>query len=103
MPTQEERTWGMLAHLSGLAAAFVRRRREEAATASDAMAGLDFEPRAARAAPSMSPTRVRDSFVVEDSEDEDSLGGPDQTVPSTSRRPEPITPRPRCRRAPAPT
>src|SRR5688572_12263374 len=72
----------------GLAAAFVRRRREEATTASDAMAGLDFEPRAARAAPSMSPTRVRDSFVVEDSDD-DSLGGPDQTVPSTSRRPEP--------------
>lgn len=73
----------------GLAAAFVRRRREEASTASDAMAGLDFEPRAPRAAPSMSPTRVRDSFVVEDSDDDDSLGGPDQTVPSTSRRSEP--------------
>ena len=55
---------------------FIRRRREEAAVASDAMAGLDFEPRATRAAPAMSPVtkaRDRDSFLVEDS-DEDTLG-----------------------------
>jgi pilus assembly protein FimV len=72
----------------GLAAAFIRRRREEAETASDAMAGLDFEPRATRAAPSMSPTKARDSFVVEDSDDDDLGGRGDATVP-TSRRPEP--------------
>jgi pilus assembly protein FimV len=77
----------------GLAAAFIRRRREEAATASDAMSGLDFEPRAARAAPSMAPTKVRDSFVVEDSDEDDSFdGGPDATVPTT-RRAEPPKPR----------
>ena len=72
----------------GLAAAFIRRRREEAETASDAMAGLDFEPRATRAAPSMSPTKARDSFVVEDSDDDDLDGRGNATVP-TSRRPEP--------------
>src|SRR5688572_11060333 len=78
----------------GLAVAFVRRRREEAAVASDSMAGLDFEPRANRAAPSMSPTRVRDSFVVEDSEDEDTLGGLDEPAPApTARRAEPAKPR----------
>jgi pilus assembly protein FimV len=49
------------------------------------MAGLDFEPRATRAAPALSPvTKARDSFLVEDS-DQDELGGPDQTVPSPTR------------------
>jgi hypothetical protein len=36
------------------------------------MAGLDFEPRATRAAPAMSPVtkaRDRDSFLVEDSDE----------------------------------
>jgi pilus assembly protein FimV len=75
----------------GLALAFVRRRREEATAASDAMAGLDFEPRATRAAPAMSAvTKARDSFLVEDSDD-DTLGG-DATVPTT-RRAEPPRPR----------
>ena len=54
----------------GLALAFIRRRREEAATAVDSMAGLDFDPQPTRVAPAMSPVtkaRDRDSFVVEDS------------------------------------
>lgn len=78
-----------------LAVAFVRRRREEASVASDAMAGLDFEPRLTRAAPAMSPVtkaRDRDSFVVEDS-DEDALGGLEEPAP-TSRRAEPAPPKP---------
>ena len=70
---------------------FIRRRREEASTASDAMAGLDFEPRATRAAPAMSPVtkaRDRDSFLVEDSE-EDTLGEMDEPAPApTARRAE---------------
>jgi pilus assembly protein FimV len=78
---------------------FIRRRREESAAASDAMAGLDFEPRATRAAPAMSPltkARDRDSFLVEDSDE----GAPseveheEEPVPaSTSRRAEPSKPR----------
>ncbi len=77
---------------------FIRRRREESATASDAMAGLDFEPRATRAAPAMSPVtkvRDRDSFLVEDS-DEGALGGLDDEEPApaqTARRTEPAKPR----------
>jgi pilus assembly protein FimV len=74
---------------------FIRRRREEASVASDAMAGLDFEPRATRAAPAMSPVtkaRDRDSFVVEDSED--ALGEMEEPAPApTARRPEPAKPR----------
>jgi pilus assembly protein FimV len=73
----------------GLAVAFIRRRREEASVASDAMAGLDFEPRSTRAAPALSPVtkaRDRDSFLVEDSDD-DTLGGLEE--PSASRRAEP--------------
>ncbi len=79
----------------GLAVAFVRRRREEASLAVDSMAGLDFEPRATRAAPAMSPVtkaRDRDSFVVEDSDDDDTLGGLDEPAPT-----------PTARRAPEPT
>jgi pilus assembly protein FimV len=81
----------------GLAVAFIRRRREEASTAVDSMAGLDFEPRSTRAAPAMSPVtkaRDRDSFLVEDSDD-DTLGGLDQDAePSpTARRGEPSKPR----------
>jgi pilus assembly protein FimV len=75
----------------GLAVAFVRRRREEASVASDAMAGLDFEPRSTRAAPAMSPAtkaRDRDSFLVEDSDD-DTLGGLEEPSAPTSRRTEP--------------
>jgi pilus assembly protein FimV len=73
---------------------FIRRRREEASVASDAMAGLDFEPRATRAAPAMSPVtkaRDRDSFLVEDSA-EDTLGEMDAPAP-TARRAEPPKPR----------
>jgi len=82
----------------GLAVAFIRRRREEAAVASDAMAGLDFEPRATRAAPQMSPVtkaRDRDSFLVEDSDD-DTLGGLEEPAPApTARRaPEPAAAKP---------
>jgi hypothetical protein len=76
---------------------FIRRRREESATASDAMAGLDFEPRATRAAPAMSPVttvRDRDSFLVEDS-DEGALGGLDDEEPAR-RRPR-VAPNPRSR------
>ena len=79
----------------GLAVAFVRRRREEASLAVDSMAGLDFEPRATRAAPAMSPVtkaRDRDSFLVEDSDDDDALGGLDEPAPT-----------PTARRAPEPT
>ena len=75
----------------GLAVAFIRRRREEASVASDAMAGLDFEPRPTRAAPAMSPAtkaRDRDSFLVEDS-DEDTLDGLQEPSAPTSRRAEP--------------
>jgi pilus assembly protein FimV len=75
---------------------FIRRRREEAATAADAMAGLDFEPRATRAAPAMSPVtkaRDRDSFLVEDS-DEDTLPESEEPAPApTARRAEPPKPR----------
>jgi pilus assembly protein FimV len=83
----------------GLAVAFIRRRREEASVASDAMAGLDFEPRPTRAAPAMSPVtkaRDRDSFLVEDTDD-DTLGGlDDATAPTpTSRRAEPAPTRAR--------
>src|SRR6185312_11763248 len=74
---------------------FIRRRREEASVAADAMAGLDFEPHPTRVAPAMSPVtkaRDRDSFVVEDSED--STGEFEQPAPApTSRRPEPPKPR----------
>ena len=80
----------------GLAVAFVRRRREETAVAVDSMAGLDFEPRSTRATPAMSPVtkaRDRDSFLVEDSDD-DSLGGLDEPAPApTARRAEPSKPR----------
>jgi pilus assembly protein FimV len=74
----------------GLAVAFVRRRREDASVASDAMVGLDFEPRATRAAPAMAPVtkaRDRDSFLVEDSDD-DTLSGLEEPAP-TARRAEP--------------
>jgi pilus assembly protein FimV len=75
---------------------FIRRRREEASTASDAMAGLDFEPRATRAAPALSPVtkaRDRDSFLVEDSE-EDTLAEMDEPASApTARRAEPPQPR----------
>ena len=74
-----------------LAVAFVRRRREEASVASDAMAGLDFEPRSTRAAPAMSPVtkaRDRDSFLVEDSDD-DTLGGLEEPSSPTARRADP--------------
>ncbi|HEV8330448.1 MAG TPA: FimV/HubP family polar landmark protein [Steroidobacteraceae bacterium] len=75
---------------------FIRRRREESSVASDAMAGLDFEPRATRAAPAMSPVtraRDRDSFLVEDSE-EDTLGEMEEPAPApTARRAEPPKPR----------
>jgi pilus assembly protein FimV len=76
----------------GLAVAFIRRRREEAAVASDAMVGLDFEPRATRAAPALSPVtkaRDRDSFLVEDSDEEDTLGGLEEPTPTARRAPEP--------------
>lgn len=71
----------------GLALAFVRRRREESAAAADSMAGLDFEPRSTRATPAMSPVtkaRDRDSFLVEDSDD-DTLGGLDEPEPTARR------------------
>jgi|RhiMetdeSRZDD1v2_1073273.scaffolds.fasta_scaffold00484_41 pilus assembly protein FimV len=79
-----------------LAVAFIRRRREEAAVAVDSMAGLDFEPRSTRVAPALSPvTKARDSFLVEDSEDEDTLGG-DETAPTpTARRASEPPPKPR--------
>jgi pilus assembly protein FimV len=77
--------------------AFIRRRREEAAVAVDSMAGLDFEPRATRAAPAMSPVtkaRDRDSFVVEDSEDNNLDDTLDEPAPAlTARRAEPPKPR----------
>ncbi len=80
----------------GLAVAFARRRREEAAVAVDSMAGLDFEPRSTRTTPALSPVtkvRDRDSFLVEDSDD-DSLGGLDEPAPApTARRAEPPKPR----------
>lgn len=89
--------------VAGLALAFIRRRREEESAALDSMAGLDFEPRATRAAPAISPmTKARDragSFVAEDS-DEDSLGGFGEPAPiPTARRAEPA--RPRVEPAPA--
>jgi pilus assembly protein FimV len=75
-----------------LALLTIRRRREESAAAMDSMSGLDFEPRATRAAPSMSrATKARDrtdSFLVEDSEDQ--LGGFEAPAPApTARRAEP--------------
>jgi len=76
---------------------FIRRRREESAAASDAMAGLDFEPRATRAAPGMSPVtkaRDRDSFLVEDSDEPLAEVDDDEPVPApTARRAEPPKPR----------
>jgi pilus assembly protein FimV len=82
----------------GLVLAFIRRRREESNAAVDSMAGLDFEPRATRAVPAMSPsTRARDrgdSFLVEDT-DEDTLEEP--APAPTARRTEP----PRSRVEPA--
>jgi pilus assembly protein FimV len=74
---------------------FIRRRREESAAASDAMAGLDFEPHATRAAPAMSPVtraRDRDSFLVEDS-DEGALADAEPAPAPTARRAEPSKPR----------
>jgi pilus assembly protein FimV len=75
---------------------FIRRRREESAAASDAMAGLDFEPRATRAAPAMSPVtkaRDRDSFLVEDS-DEGALADVEAEAPApTARRTDAPKPR----------
>jgi len=88
----------------GLAVAFVRRRREEASVASDAMAGLDFEPRPTRAAPAMSPVtkaRDRDSFLVEDSDD-DTLDGLEEPSSPTARRAEPAPTRLRETAAAAP-
>jgi len=88
----------------GLAVAFVRRRREEASVASDAMAGLDFEPRPTRAAPAMSPVtkaRDRDSFLVEDSDD-DTLDGLQEPSSPTARRAEPAPTRLRETAAAAP-
>ncbi len=78
----------------GLAVAFIRRRRAETSVAVDSMAGLDFEPRATRAAPSMSPTKARDSFLVEDS-DEDTLDGLDEPSPAPTSRRAPEPPKPR--------
>jgi pilus assembly protein FimV len=75
---------------------FIRRRREESSVAVDAMAGLDFEPRATRAAPAMSSVtkaRDRDSFLVEDSDD-GTFGEPEEPAPApTARRVEPPKPR----------
>src|SRR6185369_4141831 len=88
----------------GLAVAFVRRRREEASVASDAMAGLDFEPRPTRAAPAMSPVtkaRDRDSFLVEDSDD-DTLDGLEEPSSPTALRAEPAPTRLRETAAAAP-
>jgi pilus assembly protein FimV len=82
----------------GLAVAFIRRRREEASVAGDAMAGLDFEPRSTRAAPAMSPVtkaRDRDSFLVEDADEDDTLGGFEEPAPTARRAPEPAAAKPR--------
>jgi pilus assembly protein FimV len=89
----------------GLAVAFIRRRREEAAVASDSMAGLDFEPRPTRAAPAMNPVtkaRDRDSFLVEDADEDDTLGGLDEPAPTARRAPEPTAAKPREAFAAAP-
>ncbi|HKU16730.1 MAG TPA: FimV/HubP family polar landmark protein [Steroidobacteraceae bacterium] len=75
---------------------FIRRRRAESAAAIDSMAGLDLEPRTTRPAPALAPVtkaRDRDSFLVEDSED-DSFGEQPEPAPApTARRAEPPKPR----------
>lgn len=68
-----------------LALAVVRRRREESAASPDTVPPLNFEPRALRAATAAAvpaATKARESFLVEDTDD----NGLDMAPPVTARR-----------------